>query len=187
MCIKPIGLLLLAAIAGVANAQTEVPGGVELAKDDPYHSLGNGIVAGASLIHSYSPYEPAAHPNQDRTKNRETVKAFLAHPIGDENVKLYAGDGIKQIPGWRLQWVGAKAQKTNNDQNAEIYAGWSWRNLVLWDTQDPSTFWVEGDGPAGEPQPAGVEHFIMQFVVVDGKIKFYKEFIVPTKRLPGDK
>jgi hypothetical protein len=185
MSIKLAGFLLLSVVASVGNTQTEVPGGVELAKDDPYHSLGNGIVAGASLIHSYRPHEPTMHPNQDRAKNRDTVKQFLAHPTGDENTNLYASDGIKQIPGWRLQWTGAKAQKTNNDQNAKVFKGWAWKNLVLWDTQDPSTFWVEGDGPEGGP--AGPEHFIMQFVVVDGKVKVYKEFIVSVRRLPGEK
>jgi hypothetical protein len=178
-------ILALSVFASVCSAQTEVPGGVELAKDDPYHSMGNGIVAGASLIRSYSPYEPAVHPNQDRDQNRETVMRFLAHPYGDENTKLYAEDGIKQMPGWRLQWVGVDAQAINNKQNAELFKGWEWKNVVVWGTQDPSTFWVEAD--PNVTGPAGLEHFIMQFVVVNGMIKYYKEFIVPVRKLAEEK
>jgi hypothetical protein len=120
---------------------------------------------------------------QDRDVNRKTVEDYYRNTIGDENVKLYAEDGVKEIANYGWQWSGKQAQIINNKQNMVLSAGWTWKYWKVWDTQDPTVFWAEADGgtPGLNGQPPDHGHYIDQFVVVDGKIKLYREWLVEIK------
>jgi hypothetical protein len=122
----------------------------------------------------------SGNQEQDGDRNREVVARFFALPIGDERAELYAADGVKQIPIMGIQWVGLEAQHKNNDQNIELFPGWTWNSVQVWETQDPSVFWVEADGataPGAEMPSSG--HYIVQVVVKDQKIALLREFKIP--------
>ena len=159
-------------LAGGARALVLTPEGVQLSEDP------NAVARGAVLLEAYESY-PATRgdESQDRAKNRETVARFFALPIGDERAELYAAYGVKQIPAMGIQWTGLEAQHRNNEQNIELFPGWAWRNVQIWDTQDPSVFWVEADGstaPGAEMPSSG--HYLVQVVVKDRKIVLLCEF-----------
>jgi len=81
-----------------------------------------------------------------------------------------------------IQWQGAGAQLKNNEQNQTLFPGWSWKNVVIWDTQDPTVFFVEADGnTAPGATPPSANHYVMQLVVKSGKIALFREFLVPLK------
>lgn len=172
--IQLIGFAAAIALSGAAAAQlSQTPEGVRM-KD-------GGVAQGATLISSYEPYRPAGDTaKQDRAKNRAIVARFFQLPIGMERAALYGPEGVKQIPGMGAQWVGAEAQRKNNVQNQTLFPGWSWSKIVIWDTQDPTVFWVEAEGHTGPGQtPAFSNHYVNQFVVKNGKIVQFREFGTP--------
>ena len=78
------------------------------------------------------------------------------------------------------QWVGLEAQRKNNEQNARLFRGWTWHDFQIRETQDPAVFRVEADGSTGpDAVMPGSGHYIMQFVVRDGKIALFREFQIP--------
>jgi len=167
-------------VAGLAQGLVQTPEGVQL-NDDP-----NAVARGAVLLDSYESYPASSGDvNQDREKNCEVVSRFFALPIGDERAELYASDGVKQIPAMGIQWAGLDAQRQNNEQNAALFSGWTWNDFQIWETQDPSVFWVEADGSTGpDAVMPGSGHYIMQFVIRDGKIELFREFQMPVVLTP---
>jgi ketosteroid isomerase-like protein len=145
------------------------------------------LVPGSTLIRSYEPYAGDATTvrGEDRTTNRATVARFFALPIGAERAQLYATDGVKQLPALGIQWPGLDAQLKNNEQNRGRYPGWSWSEVVIWNTEDPTVFWVEANGAtAPGAQPAYANHYVMQFVVRGGRIVLFREFGTPVRTTP---
>jgi len=138
---------------------------------------------GATLLSVYNSHQPSVEQSgQVRTYNRATVTRFFHLPIGPERAALYAADGVKEIPHMGIQWKGAEAQMKNNEQNQTLFPGWSWKNVVVWDTQDPTVFFVEADGnTAPGATPPSANHYVMQLVVKSGKIALFREFLVPLK------
>ena len=179
---KAILALLLSGVAatGLAQPLAQTPEGVQL-NEDP-----NAVSRGATLLRHYESY-PASpgDEQQDRDGNRAIVARFFAVPIGDQRAELYAADGVKQIPSMGIQWEGLEAQHRNNDQNTELFFGWTWNNVHLWDTQNPSVFWVETDGhtaPGATLPSSG--HYLVQVVVKDRKIALLREFKIPLVLTP---
>jgi len=171
-------LIAAAAVVIPANAQTlkQLPEGVALGDV-------HAIAQGATLLSVYNSHQPSVEQSgQVRTTNRATVTRFFHLPIGPERAALYAADGVKEIPHMGIQWQGAGAQLKNNEQNQTLFPGWSWKNVVIWDTQDPTVFFVEADGnTAPGATPPSANHYVMQLVVKRGKIALFREFLVPLK------
>jgi hypothetical protein len=146
------------------------------------------LVPGSSLIRSYQPYAPAAAASaagENRATNRATVARFFELPIGAERARLYANDGVKQLAALGIQWQGLDGQLKNNAQNVGRYPGWKWSDVVIWNTDDPTVFWVEASGataPSAKPEYAN--HYVMQFVVRGGKIALFREFGTPVRVTP---
>ena len=167
--------LIAAAVPGFAQPLVQHPDGVQL-NEDP-----SAVARGATLLTTYESYPASSgDPAQDRGGNREVVARFFTLPIGDERANLYAEHGVKQIPAMGIQWQGLAAQHKNNDQNTELFPGWTWRNVQIWDTQDPAVFWVEADGStaAGAKMPSS-GHYLVQLVVKDRKVTLLREFKTP--------
>jgi len=159
----------------LAQPLVQTPEGVRL-NDDP-----DGVVRGSTLLREYESYPASAgDAAQDRACNRKIVERFLASPVGADNAELYAADGVKEIPTMGTQWLGLEAHRQNNEQNALLFSGWTWIDFQIWETQDPSVFWVEADGHTGpDAVMPGSGHYIMQFVVRDGKVELFREFQIP--------
>lgn len=174
-------LLVLISNADAADAGpplTVTPQGVSVAGD---------LVPGSSLITGYEPYVSGQISTQgeDRAVNRRTVARFFELPIGEERARLYANDGVKQLAALGIQWVGIDGQLKNNAQNVGRYPGWKWSDVTIWNTDDPTVFWVEASGAtAPGAQPAYANHYVMQFVVRDGKIALFREFGAPVRVTP---
>ncbi len=146
------------------------------------------LVPGSTLLRSYAPYagDAAVMHGEDRARNHATVRRFFELPIGAERARLYARDGVKQLPGLGIQWPGIDAQFRNNEQNRGRYPGWAWSDVVIWNTDDPTVFWAEANGAtAPGAQPAYANHYVMQFVVRGGRIALFREFGSPVRTTPA--
>lgn len=140
------------------------------------------VVSGAQVIHSYEPLKASgeATPSTERAANKAVIAHFFELPIGEERARLYADDGVKQIPSMGVQWIGLDAQLKNNKQNETLFPGWTWAKVVIWDTSDPTVFWVEAEGRTGAGRiPAYSNHYVMQMVAKGGKIVLFREFGTP--------
>lgn len=159
--------------AAISQTLQQVPDGV---------LLDGNLVSGATLLTTYEHTTPAASAGQDQARNRQTVERFFALPIGPERAGLFAPDGVKQIPAMGVQWAGAEAQLRNNAQNQGRYPGWRWYDVVVWNTEDPTVFWVEARGEtAPGMEPAYANHYVGQFIVRDGMIVLFREFATPVR------
>jgi hypothetical protein len=183
--------LTLSAAAVIAFGQTETdtshwkqtPDGIVFNKDDPNAKIAP-YVAGATFLKKYESYKPRAIADQNRDKNRAVIKQFFDMPIGEAAARLYTGDGVKQLPSMGIEWRGVPNLIKNNDQNSKLFASWKWTDIVVWDTQDPSVFWVECQGGQHQEGGGGTfgSHYLLQFVIKDAKIEIMKEFTTPFAR-----
>lgn len=169
------------AASGEGPPLRQTPEGVLVADD---------LVPGSTLIRSYRPYPSGKAPapgqaptrEEDRERNRRTVARFFDLPIGEERARLYADDGVKQLPALGIQWAGLDGQLKNNAQNVGRYPGWKWSDVTIWNTDDPAVFWVEANGAtAPGARPAYANHYVMQLVVRGGKIVLLREFGAPVR------
>ena len=81
--------------------------------------------------------------------------------------------------------------RTTNESYVRDFPDWSFKNLVLRLTGEPNIIFVEADG-AGTSLKAGTEerastqhseHSLHRFILEDGKIKHYTEFMNPINEL----
>lgn len=181
LCILAATPCLAAGSAQAADADPpleQTPEGVRVAGD---------LVPRSTLIRHYEPHAPVtpAAPGEDRALNRRTVERFFSLPIGEERARLYADDGLKQLPALGIQWPGLAAQLANNAQNAGRYPGWKWSGVQVWNTDDPTVFWVEASGAtAPGAVPAYANHYVIQLVVKGGRITLLREFGAPVRESP---
>lgn len=173
------GLLTVPTTAG-AQTLKQVDTGVQIG-DDP-----GAIANGGLLLKDYTPYRPTTKkPGENRARNKAVVERFFALPIGLERSRLYANNGVKEIPTFGIKWVGLDAHRRNNEQNQILFPGWTWKDVVIWETLDPTVFWVEAEGQtAAGALPASKNHYTMQFIVSRGKIVLFREFASPLKLTP---
>jgi ketosteroid isomerase-like protein len=125
----------------------------------------------------------------ERDTNREVVrKYFESH--GEARLALFADDGIKEIPFWSTDGKprlleGRAALRENFLRNAIVYTDWSWRDVSIFDTQDPAQFFVECHGggtwkPTPDAEARGyANHYVMHFKLENAKIKHFREFFNP--------
>lgn len=181
---KRIALWTVAALCGVALRAVAADAPPPLEQTREGVRVAGDLVPRSTLLRSYAPYQPdvATAAGEDRARNRATVARFLELPIGAERARLYAADGVKQLPALGIQWPGLDAQLSNNEQNRGRYPGWKWSDVVIWNTDDPTVFWVEASGAtAPGAQPAYANHYVMQFVVRGGSIALMREFGSPVR------
>lgn len=78
--------------------------------------------------------------------------------------------------------------KAHGEWSLRMFPDWEWKNVEIFDTQDPDRFWVECDGegqilyPDYPPGHYG-NHFIHAFELEDGRIKRQREFMNPFQQL----
>ena len=122
-----------------------------------------------------------------RRRNRATVERFF-QTSGMERAALFAEDGRKELPwtsmGHPIDMVGKREIAYNFLRNRELFTGWTWSDVEIYDTQYPDRFWAECDGAGvirveGHHPVNASNHYIMSFVVQDGLIKEFREFCNP--------
>ncbi|MCC7463570.1 MAG: PhzA/PhzB family protein [Gammaproteobacteria bacterium] len=184
---KRAGLWTAAAVLGLAMPGFSAESVPTLEPTAAGVRIGGDLVPGSTLIQGYTahPRGAVAGRSEDHARNRATVQRFFQLPIGEERARLYADDGVKQLPGLGIQWPGLDAQLKNNAQNRDRYPGWAWSDVVIWNTDDPTVFWVEASGAtAPGAQPAYANHYVLQFVVRGGRIALMREFGAPLRITP---
>lgn len=184
---KRIALWTVAALCGVALRALAAEAPPPLEQTSEGVRVAGDLVPRSTLLRSYAPYvtDAARVAGEDRARNRATVARFFELPIGAERARLYAADGVKQLPALGIQWPGLAAQLSNNEQNRARYPGWAWSDVAIWNTDDPTVFWVEANGAtAPGAQPAWASHYIVQLVVRGGRIVLLREFGSPVRTTP---
>jgi len=128
-----------------------------------------------------------------RSKNLATVKKYISMVVPRLNRhKLFTDDctwGLGFSERGRPIYVkGIKKLAKMDEMNTRCFPDWKWRNIKIFQTQDPNFFWVECDGSGNAlfssyPPTRHSAHFIHSFEMENGKIKFYREFFNPVKEL----
>ncbi|MEU7019480.1 PhzA/PhzB family protein [Streptomyces sp. NPDC046203] len=83
---------------------------------------------------------------------------------------------------------GHEKLKAHGEWSLRMFPDWEWKNVEIFETQDPHRFWVECDGEGKilyPDYPAGYykNHFIHSFLLVDGRIEQQREFMNPFQQL----
>ncbi|WP_322067019.1 PhzA/PhzB family protein [Burkholderia ubonensis] len=124
-----------------------------------------------------------------RITNRSVVERYF-ESHGLERLALFSDDAQKEIPFWSTDGQpriikGREALKENFVRNTTRYANWTWRDVTIFDTQDPHQFFVECTGggtwsPSQDVQPRPYSnHYLMHFRFENGKIAQFREFFNP--------
>lgn len=83
---------------------------------------------------------------------------------------------------------GHKGLKAHGEWSLKCFPDWEWKNIEIYETQNPNRFWVECDGEGKIIFPAYPEgyyknHFIHSFLMDNGKIKQNREFMNPYNQM----
>lgn len=83
---------------------------------------------------------------------------------------------------------GREGLKAHGEWALKCFPDWRWKNIEIYDTQNPNMFWVECDGEGqilfpGYPEGYYTNHFIHSFLMENGKIKQNREFMNPFQQL----
>lgn len=83
---------------------------------------------------------------------------------------------------------GHKGLKMHGEWSLKCFPDWEWKNVEIYETQDPNKFWVECDGEGQILFPGYlpgyyVNHFIHSFLMENGKIKQNREFMNPYQQM----
>ncbi len=123
-----------------------------------------------------------------REKNLATVKRFFTLH-GLERVDVFTEDGAKEL-GYTYdpeapapRWNGKEMLRENFGANVSLFAGWTWKNMEFYSTQDPDRFFVEADGfgtqSVNGKQSEYHNHYIFRFTMENGLIKEMVEYNNP--------
>lgn len=101
----------------------------------------------------------------------------------DGSAGLYTSDTGKPVVS-----QGHVKLKAHGEWSLRMFPDWEWKNVEIFDTQDPDRFWVECDGEGQilyPDYPPGHyrNHFIHAFELEDGRIKRQREFMNPFQQL----
>ena len=128
-----------------------------------------------------------------REKNYETVCRFM-QGLSPYLYLLYTDD---VVTGVAYDFSLTKNAMRNDDMafqklldasNAEQYPDWEWKNIHVFQSDDPNVFVIECDGSgtytvAGEAIRTHADHYLHKFTLEDGRIKEYIEFNNPVQEL----
>ncbi|MFC5740518.1 PhzA/PhzB family protein [Dyella tabacisoli] len=83
---------------------------------------------------------------------------------------------------------GHEGLKAHGAWSLKCFPDWEWKNVQIFETQDPNRFWVECDGEGqihfpGYPAGHYSNHFIHSFLLENGKIKQNREFMNPYEQM----
>jgi ketosteroid isomerase-like protein len=129
-----------------------------------------------------------------RARNRATVTDYMSRKGENRLTRylLFTEDGSAGLwtsdTGRPVASQGHEKLRAHGEWSLRMFPDWEWKNVEIFDTQDPGRFWVECDGEGQILYPAyppGLyrNHFIHSFELDDGKIRRQREFMNPFQQL----
>ncbi len=129
-----------------------------------------------------------------RNQNRSVVEDYMSRK-GEGRLtryQLFVEDGSGGL--WTADTIdpivchGHQGLKSHGEWSLKCFPDWEWKNIEIFDTQDPNRFWVECDGEGqilfpGYPPGYYKNHFIHSFLMENGKIKQNREFMNPYQQM----
>lgn len=129
-----------------------------------------------------------------RRKNRLTIEDYMSRKgegrltryqlfVEEGSGGLWTADTLEPIVS-----RGHEGLKAHGQWSLKCFPDWEWKNIEIFETQDPNRFWVECDGEGqilfpGYPAGYYRNHFIHSFLMENGKIKQNREFMNPYQQL----
>lgn len=130
-----------------------------------------------------------------RAKNLSVVQAYMTmrDAARTERWKLFTKNGSSGLQytaaGTPSIVEGQENIRASYARTADIFPQWGFSNFIYYTSEDPNLFLVECDGEGislmlGPDRPVRHrEHYIHKFVMQDGAILAYREFMNPCKEL----
>ncbi|MFI0502385.1 PhzA/PhzB family protein [Streptomyces albogriseolus] len=129
-----------------------------------------------------------------RARHRAVVADYMARKGENRLTRylLFTEDGSAGLytsdTGEPVVSRGHAKLKAHGEWSLRMFPDWEWKNVEIFDTQDPNRFWVECDGEGQilyPDYPPGHyrNHFIHAFELEDGRIKRQREFMNPFQQL----
>lgn len=129
-----------------------------------------------------------------RRKHRAVVEDYMSRK-GETRLTrylLFTPDGSGGLwtndTGEPIVSRGHEGLKAHGAWSLKCFPDWEWKNVQIFETQDPNRFWVECDGEGqilfpGYPPGYYSNHFIHSFLLENGKIKQNREFMNPYQQM----
>ncbi|MFD8453493.1 MULTISPECIES: PhzA/PhzB family protein [Streptomyces] len=129
-----------------------------------------------------------------RARNRAVVADYMSRKGENRLTRylLFTEDGSAGLytsdTGEPVVSEGHVKLKAHGEWSLRMFPDWEWKNVEIFDTQDPNRFWVECDGEGQilyPDYPPGHyrNHFIHAFEFEGGRIKRQREFMNPFQQL----
>ncbi|WP_431989736.1 PhzA/PhzB family protein [Streptomyces albogriseolus] len=129
-----------------------------------------------------------------RARHRAVVADYMARKGENRLTRylLFTEDGSAGLytsdTGEPVVSQGHAKLKAHGEWSLRMFPDWEWKNVEIFDTQDPTRFWVECDGEGQilyPDYPPGHyrNHFIHAFELEGGRIKRQREFMNPFQQL----
>ena len=129
-----------------------------------------------------------------RNQNRSVVADYMGRKGENRLTRylLFTEDGIAGLwtsdTGQPIESRGHEKLKSHGEWSLKMFPDWEWKNVKIYDTQDPNQFWVECDGEGRilyPDYPPGYykNHFIHSFQFENRRIKRNREFMNPFQQL----
>ncbi|MFE1259891.1 PhzA/PhzB family protein [Streptomyces albogriseolus] len=129
-----------------------------------------------------------------RARHRAVVADYMARKGENRLTRylLFTEDGSAGLytsdTGDPVVSQGHAKLKAHGEWSLRMFPDWEWKNVEIFDTQDPTRFWVECDGEGQilyPDYPPGHyrNHFIHAFELEGGRIKRQREFMNPFQQL----
>ncbi|MFI6856790.1 PhzA/PhzB family protein [Streptomyces sp. NPDC050416] len=129
-----------------------------------------------------------------RARHRAVVADYMSRKGENRLTRylLFTEDGSAGLwtsdTGEPINSQGHEKLKAHGEWSLRMFPDWEWKNVEIFETQDPNRFWVECDGEGEILYPAYPpgyyrNHFIHSFLLEDGKIKQQREFMNPFQQL----
>ena len=129
-----------------------------------------------------------------RVANRRTVEDYMSRK-GETRLTrylLFTEDGSAGLwtsdTGEPIISTGHAKLKAHGEWSLRMFPDWEWKNVSVFETQDPNQFWVECDGEGmilypDYPPGHYRNHFIHSFTMQNGSILRNREFMNPFQQL----
>ncbi|MFD5234708.1 PhzA/PhzB family protein [Streptomyces qaidamensis] len=129
-----------------------------------------------------------------RARHRAVVADYMSRKGENRLTRylLFTEDGSAGLwtsdTGEPISSQGHEKLKAHGEWSLRMFPDWEWKNVEIFETQDPNRFWVECDGEGRilyPDYPPGYyrNHFIHSFLLKDGLIKQQREFMNPFQQL----